>query len=85
MGQNPVLIAAAGVLTSSATTFYTGAPTVQAFTHYGQALQSLRGSISSAEDMNAFMDSILAIGLLCLSHVGWPCRWDSVQGCLLML
>lgn len=85
MGQNPALIAAAGVLTSSATTFYTGAPTVQAFTHYGKALHYLRGSISSAEDTTSFMDSILAIGLLCLSHVGWPCTWDFCRGVLLIL
>jgi hypothetical protein len=69
LGQNQALITATKVLTSSAATFYTGAPTVHAFSHYGNALQSLRSCISSAQDTAECMDAIFAIGILCLSHV----------------
>lgn len=79
MGKNEALIASTKVLTSSAKTFYTGAPTVQAFTHYGKALRSLRSSVSSAEDTTDCMDAIFAIGILCLSHVSVLCAYCDVN------
>ncbi|KAK2592634.1 hypothetical protein QQS21_009661 [Conoideocrella luteorostrata] len=68
MEHSLALTAASKVLTSSTSTYYTGAPSLQAYMDYGKALQVLRGDVASASTVSHYINIICAIGLLCLSH-----------------